>query len=431
MTNKTLIPALKARVGDWDYYICMMKYGAVAREIQFAFELGGNTDLNTLIQRGISERTHDIVKYLLTNEHRFLGALIVAAWGGDPQFTSVEMQDKDGLIRDLDDRFGVLTFDGSQQYFALDGQHRLRAIKDAIKQKPELSSEDVCVILVSHFDTAEGRERTRRLFSNINRNAKSTTRAENIALDEDDAFAIISRRMLNEHPLLRQAGRVIVFTHQGEAGEISLASGNVPKTDQRAFTTLGTLHEMVRELAFGLDPVLHNPHIRPPVETVDEGFLKLTERFDQLLSSCGDLRKKLEEAPDARMVRGPKGDEGSGHPFMRPLIQRSVSRVIKQLFDQTRCTFKSALDALRQLPWRIADAPWQAVAVVEDGTVRMRTQRDHVELLDALLRIHIAPHTRAEIKRARQDFQRLAGTTYPHSEDALAARLPADARRDQ
>ena len=41
MSNRTLIPALKAQVGDWNYFICMMKYGAVAREIEFAYEMGG------------------------------------------------------------------------------------------------------------------------------------------------------------------------------------------------------------------------------------------------------------------------------------------------------------------------------------------------------------------------------------------------------
>lgn len=33
MGNKTLIPAFKAKVGDWNYYICHMSYGQVAREV--------------------------------------------------------------------------------------------------------------------------------------------------------------------------------------------------------------------------------------------------------------------------------------------------------------------------------------------------------------------------------------------------------------
>lgn len=46
MGNKTLIPAFKAKVGDWNYYICHMSYGQVAREVNFAHELAGNTELN-------------------------------------------------------------------------------------------------------------------------------------------------------------------------------------------------------------------------------------------------------------------------------------------------------------------------------------------------------------------------------------------------
>lgn len=72
MSNKTLIPAFRATVGDWEYYLCLMKYAEVARSIQFAYELGGNKDLSTMIQRGISERTTEIRDYLLNNKHHFL-----------------------------------------------------------------------------------------------------------------------------------------------------------------------------------------------------------------------------------------------------------------------------------------------------------------------------------------------------------------------
>ena len=48
------------------------------------------------------------------------------------------MDDPEGMLIGLDREFGVLTFDGTQAYFVLDGQHRLRSIKDAMKQNPEL-----------------------------------------------------------------------------------------------------------------------------------------------------------------------------------------------------------------------------------------------------------------------------------------------------
>src|SRR4051812_6013043 len=114
MTNKTFIPAFTATVGDWEYYICIMKYAEVARQVGFAYELGGNSELNTMIQRGLGDRTEAIKKYLLSSEHRFLGALIVAAWGGAPTYTEISMSDPDGLLTGIDRQFGVLTFDGTQ-----------------------------------------------------------------------------------------------------------------------------------------------------------------------------------------------------------------------------------------------------------------------------------------------------------------------------
>ena len=115
MTNKTFIPAFKANVGDWEYYIGIMKYAEVARQVDFAHQLGGNTDLSTMIQRGISARTQDIREYLLRSNHRFLGALIVAVWGGEPVYRPVQMEDPDGMLSGIDREFGVLTFDGTQQ----------------------------------------------------------------------------------------------------------------------------------------------------------------------------------------------------------------------------------------------------------------------------------------------------------------------------
>ncbi|MFD6804059.1 DGQHR domain-containing protein, partial [Streptomyces cyaneofuscatus] len=198
MASKTFVPAFKAQVGNWTYFSCLMSYAQVAREINFAHELGGNQDLGTMIQRGVGTRTAQITEYLLTNENRFLGAIIIAVWGGDPNYLELSM-DADAanqaVLDGLDRNFGVLTFDGTQQFFALDGQHRLKAIKDAVKRDPDLGGEDINVIVVPHFNTPDGRRRTRRLFTNINRNAKSTNPQENIALDEDDSFAILTRQL--------------------------------------------------------------------------------------------------------------------------------------------------------------------------------------------------------------------------------------------
>jgi len=422
MSNKTFIPAFKAKVGDWDYYICIMKYAEVARQVAFAYELNGNKDLGTMIQRGISDRTKSITSYLLDSPHRFLGSLIVATWGGDPTYTSMLMQDPDGMMEGLDQGFGVLTFDGTQQYFALDGQHRLKAIKDAIKQNPEIGREDICVLLVSHYDTPDGKEKTRRLFTNINRNAKSTTRGENIALDVDDAFAVLARRIVTDHLFLSKPGVVKIFSRiGGDDGDVRLAGSSVSKTDPRAFTTLAVLYEMLKPLSFGLSDELKLENRRPSDDVLEESYDVLATRLDDLLEHCGHLGKVLASASSARDVRAPKGNEGDGHPFMRPVVQKAVCQTVREILDQGTANWEEINSRLAQMDWRMGAVPWLAVFNEQNG--KMISGKDFSALLHQLLRVHLAPPSKQEIKRARKAFKDLRGSSYPVTQEQMEGDL--------
>lgn len=421
MTNKTFIPAFKATVGDWEYYICIMKYAEVARQVGFAYELGGNSDLNTMIQRGLGHRTDDIKAYLLRSEHRFLGALIVAAWGGAPDYTAVSMEDPDGMLSGIDRQFGVLSFDGTQQYFALDGQHRLKAIKDAVKQDPTIGLEDICVIMVSHFDSAEGKQRTRRLFTNINRNAKATTGAENIVLDEDDGSAIITRRLLIEHLFLSREGVVKVFTRRGDEGDMKLAAGNVAVGDKKAVTTIVNLYDIVRQLSFGLDPSMRATGARPSGEVLDQSYLAIASRMDDILGAAGTVRKAIEAGSTAKDLRAKKGLEAQGEPFMRPVIQKAVARVVSEIAAQGALEWPEIMKRLAALNWRIGEAPW--LSVFNAGTGKMISAKENAELLKDLLYVHIAPASKQAVVRARRQFKELRGVAYPVGEEDLLKQL--------
>lgn len=399
-----------------------MKYGEVVRQVNFTYELGSNQELGILIQHGISNSTREITEYLLKSKHRFLGGLVVAAWAGHPTYTPMSMEDPEGILQGLDREFGVLTFDGSQQYFVLDGQHRLRAIKDAMKQNPDLGKEDICVLIVTHWDNPEGRMRTRRLFSNINRNAKQTGVAENIALDEDDGFAILARRMLDEHEFLKQDGRVKVITYAGEEGELRLASGSVSKTDARALTTMTVLYDLLQYLGFDLPGAMRVKTTRPMDDVLDESYNVLTARVNDLLKSCGNVRERLEAAASAREVRAPKNAEGEGHPFMRPVVQKAVARVASGIVQQGALPWPEIMQRLSGLEWKMASPPWEAVFSVDGG--KMLVGKENTVLLGDLLHAHIAPASMQAIKRARKDFKDIRGKPYPVTEGELAQRLP-------
>jgi len=418
MSNKTFIPAFQCTVGDWKYYISMMKYGEVARQISFAHELSTNTELGQLVQRGLSARTKDITEYLLKSPNRFLGALVVAAWGGEPTYTKITMDDSDGMLSGLDKEFGVLTFDGTHQYFALDGQHRLRAIKDAVRLKPELGKEDICVLMVTHYDTPEGRIRTRRLFSNINRNAVKTAKAEDIVLDEDDGFAVLARRLINEHPFLKLDGRVKVITSAAGGGELKLAGNSIAKTDPKAVTTLPVLYDVIQYLGADFPCGVRQRKARPSDADLDSCYETLCERLDEVFLACGDLSGKIATAASAREVRGLKGKEGQGHPMMRPVIQKAVGRVLKEITEQGQLSREEVLLRLSKLDWSLASGPWCSVFNVANS--RMAVGKDNTELLLTMLHAHLAPSSLQAIKNARRDYKEVTGRPYSISEADLA-----------
>ena len=428
MSNKTFIPAFQCTVGDWKYYICTMKYGEVARQVNFAYELSSNQELGQLIQRGISDRTKGITDYLLKSEHRFLGGLVVAAWGGEPQYTQLAMDDPEGILQGLDQGFGVLTFDGTQAYFVLDGQHRLKAIKEAMKQNPDLGKEDICVLIVTHYNTTDGRMRTRRLFSNINRNAKQTVLAENIALDEDDAIAVLTRRLLDEHDFLKQEGRVRVILGTSDEGGLRLAGGSIPKTDAKAITTFTVLYDMLQYLSFDLPGAIRQRTVRPSDDVLDDAYTRLSARLDDLFTYCGDVRTRLSAVTSARELRSPKNTEGNGHPFMRPVVQKAVARAMSEIIQQEFATWPELMVRLSQLDWKLGSAPWTAVFTADGG--KMLTGKDNTELLVELLHAHLAPASKQAIARARKKFKDLRGQAYPTTEDALAGYITqGDAHR--
>ncbi|MFG2716879.1 DNA sulfur modification protein DndB [Streptomyces sp. NPDC048416] len=429
MPSKTFVPAFEAKVGNWTYYSCLMSYAQVAREINFAHELGGNRDLGTMIQRGVGARTEKITDYLLTNENRFLGAIIIAVWGGDPNYLSVEMDSENqAVLQGLDRNFGVLTFDGTQQFFALDGQHRLKAIKDAIKQNPDLGSEDINVIVVPHFDTPDGRRRTRRLFTNINRNAKSTNPQENIALDEDDSFAILTRRLLDDHPFLSRDKAVLVFSKVGQDGELVLAQRSITATSP-AWSTIGVLYDITKEIGFDLPCASEQSTQRVTDELLDQSFEALSARILELLDACGDLRQRYLASVSPKDLRAPKGRDGAGHPFMRPAIQVQVARVVRHILEQGSLTWPEVMKRLAALDWKMTSAPFSSMWIeTPEGTkAKGKMASGNAQLLYDLLLVHLAPRSKAQIGRALRAYADVMKSKYPVPAEELFELLPVDA----
>jgi DNA sulfur modification protein DndB len=145
---------------------------------------------------------------LIEQEQRFFNAIIFGIYGGKPQWQELDIDNSVKGMSELEREylgrtFGILTLAGNEEIFAIDGQHRTKAIKEAIKKQKSLGDEEVTVIFIAHKKTMEGEIRTRRLFSTLNRYAVPVTISEIIALDEEDNCAIVTRKLIEESLLFK------------------------------------------------------------------------------------------------------------------------------------------------------------------------------------------------------------------------------------
>ena len=171
-------PALRCYMGDWTYYVTVMPLSEIALRIQRSTEIYEVKNLEDMVQRELntSKRVQAIVRYLIDQQERFFNAIIVGVHEGDPTWHPVDVKESPllgppELDSRLADSLGIIGLTGEEKMFAIDGQHRVHAIKQALKDELNLTDEHLTVIFVAHRTTDEGRRRTRRLFSTLNREA--------------------------------------------------------------------------------------------------------------------------------------------------------------------------------------------------------------------------------------------------------------------
>ena len=237
---KLILPTLRGKMGDWFFYVTVLPFKEVSKRVSLTDEIHKDKGLNKMIQRKVSNRTKDIVEYLNTQNQRFFNSLILGIYGGKPQWQEIDIDVNNADIKEedieyLNKTFGILTLNGEEKIFAIDGQHRSKAIKDCLKENSILENEEIAVIFVSHSTTEEGVIRTRRLFSTLNRYAKPVNISEIIALDEEDNCAIITRNIVEEFSLLK--GKILFNQNR-----------SISPSNKNAFTNIIVLYDIVKML---------------------------------------------------------------------------------------------------------------------------------------------------------------------------------------
>lgn len=409
-----LYPALRSKMGEWNYYVVKMSARELADNVQLAEGILDESNQLTLdeeIQRKLIEKRvyQEIVLYLKRQPYRFFSSIVVAALKGNPMFYPVEITEDPQFVifRDdqrLNDAFGLLKFDGTQKYYALDGQHRLSAIKTLLDRTDPLSDGSpenfendefsVIVVVPSQSDSDEtSMQKYRRLFTNLNRYAKGTDNATNITLDEDDTFAILTRKLISNNAFFKSPK-----ARQRESTRIKTKSKNLSVNDPH-FTSLETLYEMNITLlrsqqretmgwgpntAEGEDEKFFK-RFRPPEEYIEELYSELEMYWIALLAEIPDLHKVPTQMRVHDLVDDGDSGEETDHLLFWPIGQQLLAEIARTSLDKrlpdpenpTPDAVSEALSGLSDLEWRLHQVPWKYFLLVHNakGNWTMRSEQ--------------------------------------------------------
>ena len=345
------IPAIRANIGIWIYYVAVMSFAEINERVKKVDnELHKSKALSDMIQRSITDNYLSIKEYILNQEERFFNALVLAVYEGEPRWIEVELNYKDEEFFSL----GFLEFTGKERIFPVDGQHRVEGIKSALKENPELGDEKVPVIFIGHRNTAEGMEKTRRLFSTLNRYAKPVQMNDIIALDEDDIAAIVTRYLVENCELF--SGERIAFTKQKQ----------IPDKNKSAFTSIITLYQCNYELLRyhlsmkDIKRIQKYIKIRPSDAEIEE-FKTLCVGFWEDFSSNIETIREYLQSTDEHAAKKWRNSEG-GCILFRPIgLLPFIMAAIDIKKRKSSISFKEIFTELNKVNMILNREPWKQV----------------------------------------------------------------------
>lgn len=365
LNKKILVPALTGKFGNWRYYQMILKvedivqnFGTIdkpnyrIKAVEEVEEIYSKKGVSDLLQRAYDKnRLKPIKHYILNQNDKYLNNLTIGIFGGNPDWLDINistLNDKHSTeLDEIKKKVGFIELNGNETLFVLDGQHRLKGLRNAYETKPDkIKNEEIVCTLIIHRPTNEGRIRTRRLFSTINRQAKPVSAGENILLDEDDASAIIVRNLIEE------------YRHFKDKEIIALIKGgNISKGDQDMFSTvvtLWTINENIIEHSKIYPKVDGNiVRVRPSDNSIKEQRQRVFKYWNKFFELFPSALTFINDSKKNRL----KYREGGGDFTLRPIAQIALFEILISFDDLNN----SNIIKLKNLPLNVNNEFWHYI----------------------------------------------------------------------
>ena len=211
-----------------------------------------------------------IKNYILNNPNDYIFSSLTASVDGVMKFIPAASLGEEGKL-------GRLYIAMESRLLINDGQHRRKAIEEALKEKPEMGHEMISVV----FFQDSGLKRSQQMFSDLNKNAIKPTKSLNILYDHRDKFSKFVVELTSEIDIFKD--------------RVELEKTTISNRSKKAFTLNG-ISDATRHLL----GITKNRKLTSEEQEITREFWKLVVKYipewNLLLVgriSSGDLRKEF------------------------------------------------------------------------------------------------------------------------------------------
>jgi DNA sulfur modification protein DndB len=309
-------PVIRGIQANQVYYVAMWTYGMMKRVTIF-----DDSEMESFdrIQRNLnSKRIPEIKEYILANRNSYVFSALTASIDQNVAFEP--MTPGSGV--------GQLKVPLSSQFVINDGQHRRKAILEAMNDDPTLANETIAVVFFVNTDT----KRSQQMFADLNGKGVKTGKAIDTLFDHRSHFANLGRDLVKVSPILRR-------TTEYEKTSLALRS-------KKLFTysnIIGANMELMKGAVSTKD--------------LGEDLMLCREFWEEVAKNFPEWKYVADETLTASEVRdnsiAPSG-----------VAMHAIGRVGNALLTYKRQDWKGYIGKLKQIDWSRTNSDWENRVII-------------------------------------------------------------------
>ena len=270
--------------------------------------------------------------YIINNTKDYIFSSLTASVDGIMKFAPSPSERQDGKL-------GRLYISMDATILINDGQHRRRAIEEALKINPELSNETISVV----FFSDKGLKRSQQMFADLNKHAVKPSTSLGILYDHHDEYSKF---------IVKLATEVEIFRNRVELEKTTISNRSTK------FFTLSGISTATKLLLEG----------EKDISSEKQEFV--IEYWNEVTRNIGHWRNLMENKVSAGELR-------TNYIHAHSNLLGTLGIIGSILYKDYQDSWKEKLEALRDLPWEKTDPFWEGRLAIQG---RMNKSKIGMEL---------------------------------------------------